>query len=99
MLGIKMDPEGVELAVLDRLLPLKGRRLLEIGCGDGRLTWALAERAAAVVAIDPDGRAVARARRTLPRRVRGRVRFEVGHAETLPYPDGAFDTAIFSWSL
>lgn len=94
-----MDPEGVELAALDRLLPLSGKRLLEIGCGDGRLTRALASRAARVVAMDPDRRAVAKARRTLPVRRRARVRFDVGRAESLPYPDGAFDAAIFSWSL
>jgi ubiquinone/menaquinone biosynthesis C-methylase UbiE len=99
MRGIRMDPEGVELVTLDRLLPLTGRRLLEIGCGDGRLTAALATRAASVVAIDPDRQAVARARRVLPRHLRGRVRFDAGHAERLPYADGAFDAAIFSWSL
>jgi len=94
-----MDPEGVELAALDRLLPLTGKRLLEIGCGDGRLTGALAKRAASLVAMDPDRRGVAQARRSLPARLRGRVRFDVGRAESLPYPDGAFDAAIFSWSL
>jgi ubiquinone/menaquinone biosynthesis C-methylase UbiE len=99
MRGIKMDPEGVELATLDRLLPLSGKRLLEVGCGDGRLTWALAERAADVVAMDPDRRAIAAARRALPRRLRKRVRFDVGQAESLPYPDGAFDAVVFSWSL
>ncbi len=38
------------------------RRVLEIGCGTGNLTWRLAERGAAVVAIDinPDMLAVAR---------------------------------------
>ena len=99
MRGVTMDPEGVELATLDRLLPLTGKRLLEIGCGDGRLTIAFAKRAASVVAIDPDRRAVAKARRTLPRGLRGRVRFDVGRAESLPYADGAFDAAIFSWAL
>lgn len=94
-----MDPEGVELATLDRLLPLTGKRLLEIGCGDGRLTRTLAERAASVVAIDPNRRAVAKARRTLPVRRRARVRFDVGRAESLPYSDGAFDAVIFSWAL
>jgi len=99
MRGVRMDPEGVELAALDRLLPLTDKRLLEIGCGDGRLTRALAERAASVVAIDPNRRAIAKARRTLPRGLRGRVRFDVGRAESLPYPDGAFDAVIFSWAL
>lgn len=99
MRGVKTDPEGVELAALDRLLPLAGKRLLEIGCGDGRLTWSLAERAASVVALDPDRRAIAEARHTLPARLRRRVQFEVGQAESLPYTDGAFDAVLFSWSM
>jgi len=99
MRGVQTDPEGVELAALDRLLPLAGKRLLEIGCGDGRLTASLAERARSVVALDPDRRAVGEARLTLPRRLRKRVRFEVGRAESLPYADGAFDAVLFSWSL
>ncbi len=97
--GMSVDPEGVELTVIHKMFPPAGKRLLEIGCGDGRLTQGLAERAASVVAIDPDRRAVARARRTLARHLRGRVRFDVGRAESLPYADGTFDAAIFSWSL
>lgn len=99
MHGIKIDPEDIEMNIIHRMFPLPGKRLLEIGCGDGRLTQDLAERAASVVAIDPDRRAIARARRTLPRHLRGRVRFDVGRAESLPYTDGTFDAAIFSWSL
>src|SRR3972149_303584 len=56
MRGVQTDPEGVELTVFDRLFPLAGKRLLEIGCGDGRLTASLAERARGGGALDPDRR-------------------------------------------
>jgi len=99
MRGATTDPEGTELATLDRLASLTGKRVLEIGCGSGRLTWRLAERARSVVAIDPDRQEIARARRALPTRLKDRVRFEAGRGESLPFPDGEFDVVVFSWSL
>lgn len=95
----QMDPEVTELATLDRLISLSGKRVLEIGCGDGRLTSSLAERARHVVAIDPDRRAIGRARRAVPRRLNHRVRFEVGQAESHELPAEGFDVALFSWAL
>lgn len=99
MRGATTDPEGKELATLDRLVSLTGKRVLEVGCGSGRLTWSLAERARSVVAIDPDRLDIASARRALPRRLKSRVRFQVGEGESLPFPDENFDVVVFSWSL
>lgn len=99
MRGVQKDPEGRELAALDRLASLAGMRVLEIGCGDGRLTWSLAERADQVFAVDPDREAVDRARRIVPKDLKDRIRFEVGEAETHPFLEGGFETTVFSWSL
>jgi ubiquinone/menaquinone biosynthesis C-methylase UbiE len=73
--------------------------VIEIGCGDGRLTWVLAERARKVIAIDPKRSDIAAARRVMPGRLKGRVRFDVAQAENLPFRDGEFNVAVFSWSL
>ncbi len=99
MRSVQKDPERRELAALDRLASLAGMRVLEIGCGDGRLTWSLAERAEQVFAIDPDRQAIAKARRALPKSLKDHVQFDVGEAETYPFPSGAFEVALFSWSL
>jgi len=53
------------LAALRRLADFSGARVVEIGCGDGRLTLGVAEQAASVFASDPDEEAVARARGAL----------------------------------
>lgn len=45
---------GMEIRVIQRWVELKGRRILELGCGDGRLTRELAPLASTVVAIEPD---------------------------------------------
>ena len=77
----------------------RGRRALEVGCGDGRLTWRYARKAAAVLAVDSDDEAIATARVELPGELGGRVRFEVVSALDLNEPPGSFDVAILSWSL
>jgi ribosomal protein L11 methylase PrmA len=61
-----LDPEGVHLAALYRLGDFRSRRVLELGCGDGRLTVGIARDAEHVLAFDPDAAAVERARSSLP---------------------------------
>lgn len=90
---------GIELRLIERFVPVRGRRVLEVGCGDGRLTLQLARRAASVVAIDPDRAAIADAQVAATAERLRNVRFMVGSGERV-LPNGApFDFAVFSWSL
>ena len=50
-------------------------------------------------AVDPDPARVRAARRALPSRYAGRVRYRTGAAEGLPHPNGTFDRVVFAWSL
>jgi ubiquinone/menaquinone biosynthesis C-methylase UbiE len=101
-MALRLDPQGEEVALLRRAAGnLAGRRVLEVGAGDGRLTWRYARDAAHVTAIDPDGQAVEQARRTCPPDLRGRVEFLHGsilHMD-LPARRASYDLAIISWSL
>ena len=77
-----------------------GRRVLEIGCGEGRLTLRLASLGPAEIqALDPDSDSIKAARANLPRAEKGRIRYHVAQAENLNYPPGSFDIAVFSWVL
>ena len=93
------DPEGAELRALGALVDFSGKHVLEIGCGDGRLTWLYAEVAAEVLAVDPDEESIDNARAALPDRLRDRVEFLVAEAESLDVPRPRFDIAFLSWSL
>lgn len=98
MVSVK-DPEGTEPRALATLVDFTDRRVLEIGCGDGRLTWGYAGEAAKVLGIDTDSEAVAEARRATPPDLEHRVRFRVAQAEKLRVRPAGFDIAFLAWSL
>jgi 2-polyprenyl-3-methyl-5-hydroxy-6-metoxy-1,4-benzoquinol methylase len=94
-----LDPEGAHLAALRRLADFRGRRVLELGCGDGRLTVPIASDAAHVLAFDPDADRVEEARRSLPAELAARVAYRVASGKEIEVERHAFDLALFSWSL
>ena len=94
-----LDPEGAHLAALHRLADFREQRVIELGCGDGRLTVPVARDAAYVFAFDSDAEAVERGQRTLPAELAARVAYRVASGEAIEVEPGSFDLALFSWSL
>ncbi len=95
-----VDPIGAEIRALQKDVQWKGKRVLEIGCGDGRLKLRLAAfRPAHIEAIDPDLSRVRAARKIQPALYRERIAYHVGSSAKLRYPRDKFDIAIFAWSL
>ena len=100
-MAVRVDPEEHEIGALFELVDLSGREVLEIGCGDGRLTWRYAERTAHVIAIDPFSAGIDRANEQLAASFRDRIDFRQAAFEDFAAgADGStFDVAILSWSL
>jgi ubiquinone/menaquinone biosynthesis C-methylase UbiE len=94
-----IDPEGAETAALAAAIDFTGLRVLELGCGDGRLTKRYAHKAAFVLAADPDEKLIRRARGAREASLRGRVRFAVAGAADIRVPRSSFDLVFFTWSL
>ena len=94
-----VDPDGVELPTIRELVDLDGLRIVEIGCGEGRMTFGCAERAASIFAFDADEELIRGARASTPDDLRERIRFEAADAAAIELPEGEFDLALFSWSL
>ena len=77
-----------------QFVDLKGKRVLEVGCGNGRISSLLASKADQLIAIDPDKLKIEEAK------ARGvGVDFYVGSGENLDFPDNVFDVIIFTLSL
>jgi ubiquinone/menaquinone biosynthesis C-methylase UbiE len=91
---VRLAGVGVLHRALVEAPELRGdQRVLDVGCGTGNLLLALARRhpGLAATGIDPDERALARARRKLGACPIG---LDQGFAEELPYPDGSFDRVL-----
>ena len=96
---MRLDPEGVELHTLHDLCELADARVLEIGCGDGRLIRQYASTASAVFGIDTEYSLVADAMQGQSGTTSSTAHFAVSAAEVLPYVDKSLDGAFFAWSL
>jgi ubiquinone/menaquinone biosynthesis C-methylase UbiE len=95
----RVDPEGHETDALAKLVALDGLRVLELGCGNGRLTFRYAHAPSRVLAVDPDEERIADARAATPKELEGKISFAVGRAEDVDAPPASFDVALFSSSL
>lgn len=96
---LQKDPEGFEKKHLTRFADLTGKRVLEIGCGEGRLTWKYATASSSTIGFDPDHSALRVARADLPYALRDKVRFTCASANHIPFSKETFDIAILAWSL
>ncbi len=98
---IRSDPENNEIRALFDLVDFSGKHVLEIGCGDGRLTWRYAEAAAHVTAIEPFEEAIGRANVNQPDTLRDQVELQhIGFVDFAASRESqTFDIAILSWSL
>jgi SAM-dependent methyltransferase len=68
---------------------VRGKRVLDAGCGEGYGADLLAEAAGEVVGVDLEADVVHRARERYPR-----VTFDIANLVSLPYPDGSFDAVV-----
>jgi len=79
------------------LLHLQGsERVLDVGCGDGRISAQIADRAASVLGVDASPDMVAHANREYTAsgpQARGNLRFDVADARSLPFT-AAFDCVV-----
>ena len=95
----RIDPEGVETRALKELAPVAELRVLELGCGDGRITFRYVSDAASVLAVDLDEERIEKARVALKPELAGTIKFMVAGAADVDAPRESFDLALFSSSL
>ncbi len=93
------DPERTEVRYLHEFADFAGRRVLELGCGDGRLTWRYADRARTVVGIDLDSDALRVAVIERSSDLAESTSFSQADSTKLPFASRSIDMGIFAWSF
>ncbi len=88
--GVASAPWPDEQALIDTQLPSAGARLLEICCGGGRITSQLRRAGNQVWGLDVSRACIRTAQTAAP----PGVRYLVGDARQLPFPDASFDMAL-----
>ena len=100
-MSMQKDPDRVEINFLNKFIDLDAprKRVLEIGCGEGRLTWQYARMPGFTIGIDVDSDALRVATIDRPSDLENRVRFCNARSEQLPFRKETFDFAVLAWSF
>jgi ubiquinone/menaquinone biosynthesis C-methylase UbiE len=98
-MSLQKDPEGNEQKILHKFADFANKRVLEIGCGEGRLTWKYAKSTSRVTGIDLNGDGLRVATIDRPSDLQERVSFARADSTHLPFSNETFDIAILAWSL
>lgn len=93
-LGEVIDPERKVLAALERILPLAGKRVADVGTGIGHYPMLLARHTGRTYGIESDPALLEAARQRATASHQPNLRIVEGTPEHLPLRDGAVDVVL-----
>lgn len=86
--------------LLEKYVDYNGKRVIDIGCGDGKLALSIAASTEKTIGIDPDLEDIKVARQNTPATLADRVEFyDTSIEDFIPKTDSLFDVALYLWSL
>jgi len=97
VMATEIDPEGVMPRAILKAADFREAQVLEVGAGDGRLTFQYAHRSGFVVGIDTKETDIRAA--TQSPELRGNAQFLCASAAALPFPAERFGIVLLASSL
>lgn len=95
-LGEAIDPDRKVLTALERITPLSGKRIADIGTGIGHYPMLLARRTGRTYGIESDPSLLAEAKRRAVDSHQPNIRIVEGEPTAIPLRDGAVDIVLTS---
>jgi len=95
-LGAAIDPDRKVLTAIEKIVPLSGKRIADVGTGIGHYPMLLARRTGRTYGIESDPSLLAEARRRAIDSHQPNVRIVEGAPTSLPLRDGAVDVVLTS---
>jgi ubiquinone/menaquinone biosynthesis C-methylase UbiE len=96
---LQTDPERNESRYLHQFAEFTNKRVLEVGCGEGRMTWQYAKATQMTVGIDTDQDVLRIAKLDRASDLENKALFACAASEYLPFSKETFDIAVLAWSL
>lgn len=93
---VEIDPEGRELQIFLKYTSLKDKKVLEVGCGDGRLTFKYAALAKHVITIDLKTEDIEKAKSKIPPELSSKLEFHVCSGDNLLFDDESLYIVFFA---
>ncbi|MGH2446010.1 MAG: class I SAM-dependent methyltransferase [Candidatus Limnocylindria bacterium] len=91
-----IDPDRKVLGALERITPISGRRIADVGTGIGRYPMLLARRTGRTYGIEADPDLLAEARRRAAESHQPNIRMVEGEPTALPLRDASVDVVLTS---
>ena len=91
---MEYDKINKAIDMIEKFVAFQDQKILEVGCGDGRMSKLLAHNSRKYIAIDPDKQSIEKAKSELPN-----VDFRIGSGEALEFEDESFPIILFTLSL
>ena len=99
-MALRIDPKKIEIRILKQTVDWDEKHVLEVGCGEGRLTQRiLGMGVRRIMAIDTNAERIDKAKRNLPAPLKRMVTFRAVQADEIKYPRSTYDIVLFSWVL
>jgi len=80
------------VSLVEKNTSLKGKTVLDVGCGDGVLSYLLSKKGLTVSGVDYTSDAVEFAKE----KTQGNIEFKVGNVYEIPWADNSFDVVVSS---
>ena len=99
IMATEVDPAGVMPGAILKAADFREARVLEVGAGDGRLTFQYAAEPKSVVGIDTKEPEIRAASQRSGMELCGNVQFLCASATALPFPPEQFEVILLASSL